>query len=259
MLQAKGPVPALSHGSMWHPRLHQQLCCFFKRKPSVDLASLCSWTYCVFQPATSGWGVQGWGATPLCIVALTALLKFMQLHRAEMDARSFVWPGWRTQALNLPFGEPSSPRQHCSRTDSQASRIPAAERKQQQIFQPAYRWSGALLGHRSSDRCCLDRSATAAPDHPCKKLQLPLIAIASVCTSRGMQRRKRGPGDWSVFQFTGGLSLQVNLAEITRSLDELFRSRVILAPGGGERWTAHQSCACPWWGMRSGSNPRCQR
>lgn len=70
---------------------------------------------------------------------------------------------------------------------------------------------------------------------------------------------ERAPGDWSVFQFNGGLSLEVTLAEITRSLDELFRSRVILAPGGEERWTTHQSCASPWWRMCLGSNPRCKR
>lgn len=50
-----------------------------------------------------------------------------------------------------------------------------------------------------------------------------------------------------VFQFNSSLSFKVTGGggEITNRLDELFRSRVILAPGDEERWTIHQSCVCP--------------
>lgn len=47
-----------------------------------------------------------------------------------------------------------------------------------------------------------------------------------------------------VFQFNSSPSLKVKGMKITNKLDELFRSRVILAPDDEERWTVHQSCVC---------------
>lgn len=41
------------------------------------------------------------------------------------------------------------------------------------------------------------------------------------------------------------MSLKVKLTKITNRLDELFRSRVIPAPGYEEKWTVHQSFVCP--------------
>lgn len=48
-----------------------------------------------------------------------------------------------------------------------------------------------------------------------------------------------------VFQFNSSSSLKVKVMTITNRLDELFRSRVILAQGDEEWWTVHQSCVCP--------------
>lgn len=48
-----------------------------------------------------------------------------------------------------------------------------------------------------------------------------------------------------VFQFNSSSSLKLKVMTITNRLDELFRSRVIVAPGDEEWWTVHQSCVCP--------------
>jgi len=48
----------------------------------------------------------------------------------------------------------------------------------------------------------------------------------------------------AIFQFNRSPSLKVRVMKITNKLNELFRSRVILAPGEEERWTVHQSSLC---------------